>query len=138
MIDLTDKVAVVTGAAQGIGRAIAEALAQGDYRAAAEALASYASTEGEALTREEELELARELVEAAEALAESDPDLAERLAQAAEAIEQGDIAQAQEAIMEAAQQMAASGQRVQRQEAVEGTLAELQEGREQIAQAGAT
>jgi hypothetical protein len=119
-------------------RHIAEALAQGDYGAAAEALASYAGTEGEPLTREEELELARELVEAAETLAESDPDLAEQLAQTAEAIEQGDIAQAREAIRQAAQQMAASGQRVQRQEALEGTLAELQEGREQIAQAGGT
>lgn len=119
-------------------RDIAEALAQGDYRAAAEALASYTSTEGEPLTREEELELARELVEAAEALAESDPTLAERLAQAAETIEQGDIAQAREAIRRVAQQMAASGQRVQRQEAVEGALAELQEGREQIAQASGT
>lgn len=117
---------------------IAEALAQGDYAAAAEALASYGGTEGEPLTREEELELARELVKAAEALAESDPDLAERLAQAAEAIEQGDIAQAREAIMEAARQMAASGQRVQRQETVEGMLTQLQEGREQIAQAGGT
>jgi len=115
---------------------IAEALAQGDYSAAAEALAAYAGTEGEPLTREEELELARELAEAAEALAESDPDLAEQLAQAAEAIERGDIAQAREEIREAAQRMAASGQRVQRQEAVEGALAQLQEGREEIAQAG--
>jgi hypothetical protein len=34
--------------------------------------------------------------------------------------------------------MGEAGERVQRQEAVEGTLAQLQEGREQIAQAGAT
>jgi hypothetical protein len=119
-------------------RDVAEALAQGSYLAAAEALAAYAGTEGEPLTREEELELARELAEAAETLAESDPDLAEQLAEAAEAIERGDMVQARTEIQEAAQQMAASGQRVQRQETVEGTLAELQEGREQIAQASAT
>ena len=119
-------------------RDVAEALAQGSYLAAAEALAAYAGTEGEPLTREEELELARELAEAAETLAESAPDLAEQLAQAAEAIERGDMVQARTEIQEAAQQMAASGQRVQRQETVEGTLAELQEGREQIAQASAT
>jgi hypothetical protein len=119
-------------------RDVAEALAQGNYWAAAEALAAYAGTEGEPLTREEELELARELAGAAEILAESDPDLAEQLAQAAEAIERGDMVQARKEIQEAAQQMAASGQRVQRQETVEGTLAELQEGREQIAQASAT
>jgi hypothetical protein len=117
---------------------IAEALAGGDYEAASQALAAYATTEGEQLTREEELELARELAQAAEALAESDPGLAEQLAQAAEAIQRGDIDQAREEIREAAQRMGEAGERVERQEAVEGTLAQLQEGREQIAQAGGT
>ncbi len=117
-------------------RDIAEALAQGDYQAAAQALAAYSGTKGEVLSREEELELARELAQAAEALAASDPALAEQLAQAAEAIESGEIAQAREAIREAARQMGAAGERVERQEAVEGTLAQLQEGRERIAQAG--
>jgi hypothetical protein len=117
---------------------IAEALARGDYERAAAALAAYASEDGEPLTREEELDLARELAEAAEALAESDPELAEQLAQAAEAIERGDITEAREAIHEAAGRMGEAGQRVERQQTVEGTLAELQEGREQIAQAGGT
>ncbi|MCK4315875.1 MAG: hypothetical protein KAX24_08900, partial [Anaerolineae bacterium] len=62
----------------------------------------------------------------------------EQLAQAAEAIERGDIAEAREAIQEAAQRMGEAGERVQRQEVVESTLAQLQEGREQIAQAGGT
>jgi len=119
-------------------RDIAEALASGDYQMATEALAGYSGAEGEPLTREEELELARELAEAAEALAESDPNLAEQLAQAAEAIERGDIAEAREAIQEAAQRMGEAGERVQRREVVESTLAQLQEGREQIAQAGGT
>ena len=119
-------------------RDIAEALASGDYQVAAQALDAYSGTEGEALTREEELELARELAEAAAALAESDPDLAEQLAQAAETIERGDVAEAREAIRDAARQMGAAGERVARQEAVESTLAELQEGRGEIAQAGGT
>lgn len=119
-------------------REIAEALASGDYQAAAQALDAYSGVKGEALTREEELELARELAEAAEALAASDPALAEQLAQAAEAIERGDISEAREAIRGAAQRMGEAGGRVQRQEMVEGALAELQEGREQIAQAGGT
>ena len=119
-------------------RDIAEALASGDYQTAAQALAAYSGTKGEALTREEELELARELAQAAEALAESDPDLAEQLAHAAEAIERGDIAEAREPIQEAAEKMGEAGERVQRQEVVESTLAELQEGWEQIAQAGGT
>jgi hypothetical protein len=116
-------------------RSIAEALADGDYQAAAQALAAYAGTKGEMLAREEELELARELAQAAEALGASDPALAEQLTQAAQAIERGDITQAREAIRQAAQQMGAAGERVERQEAVEGTLAQLQAGREQIAQA---
>lgn len=117
---------------------IAEALAEGDYQAAAEALAAYGSEEGEQLTREEELELARELAEAAEKLAEADPELARQLAEAAEAIETGDITEAREAIEAAAEQMGEAGERVDRQEAVEGALAELQEGREEIAEAGGT
>jgi hypothetical protein len=117
---------------------IAEALANGDYQAAAQELDAYSGTKGEALTREEELELAQELAQAAEALAESDPDLAEQLAQAAEAIERGDVAEAREAIRDAARQMGEAGERVERQEAVEGALAELQEGRGEVAQAGGT
>jgi DNA-binding FadR family transcriptional regulator len=119
-------------------RDIAEALRNGDSEAAARALAAYGGAKGEALTRREELELAQELVEAAEALAEGDPELAEQLAGAADAIEQGDITTAREAIREAARRMGEAGERVERQEAVEGTLAQLQEGREEIAQAGST
>jgi hypothetical protein len=119
-------------------REIAEALTSGDYSRAAGALAAYSGADGEALTRDEELELARELAEAAEALAGKDPELAQQLAEAAEAIERGDIAEARAAIGDAARQMGEAGERVERQEAVEGALAELQEGREQIAQAGST
>ena len=117
---------------------IAEALAEGDYQKAARELASFSGSRGESLTREDELELAQELAQAAKALAESDPALAQQLAQAAEAIERGDIAEAREAIGQAAQQMGEAGERVERQEAVESALTELQEGREQIAQAGST
>jgi hypothetical protein len=138
------------GLQEGLGRAgeqvadseltrdLAEALAEGDYDTAAEALADYGDEIGETLTREEELELAQQLAEAAAALAEADPELAEQLAQAAEAIQAGDIAQAREALKASAQQMGEAGEQVERQEAVEGALAELQEGREQIARACTT
>ena len=119
-------------------RDIAEALRNGDYEAAARALAVYGGTKGEALTPREELELAQELAEAAEALAEGDPELAEQLATAADAIEQGDVNTAREAIREAAREMGEAGERVERREAVEGALAQLQEGREEIARAGST
>jgi len=117
-------------------RDIAEALARGDYEAAARALAAYSVVTGEPLTREQELDLARQLAEAAEALAGSDPDLAEQLTQAVEAIERSDVAEAREAIRDAAQRVGEAGALVQRQEAVERALAQLQEGREQIARAG--
>jgi hypothetical protein len=129
-------------------RHIAELLASGDYQAAAQALAAYTSDEGQPLTRQQELELARELAQAAQALAESRPDgptvseaalaevLAQQLTQAAQAIQRGDLTEARTAIRQAARRMGEAGGRVQRQHTVEGTLAQLQEGREHIAQAG--
>jgi len=117
-------------------RDISEALANGDYQQAARSLAAYTGTKGEVLTREEELELARELAQSASAFAASNPDLAQELARAADAIERGDIAEAREAIREAARRMGAAGEQVQGQKMLEETLAELQEGREQVAQAG--
>jgi len=116
-------------------RDLAEALARGEYGAAAQTLASYAGSEGKPLTREEELDLARQLAEAAEALAEADPDLARQLDEAARALERGDIRDAQESIRQAAQRLAEAGARVERQETVEQALAALQEGRGEIARA---
>jgi hypothetical protein len=87
------------------------------------------------MTPEEQLELARQLAEAAEALAEADPELAEQLARAAESLQTADVEGAREALRAAAQAMGEAGARVERQEAVEGTLSELQESREAIAKA---
>ncbi len=115
---------------------IAEALAAGDYQAAARSLAAFSGTKGRALTREEELALAEELMQAAAALAASDPALAEQLNQAAVAIQRGDAAEARAALREAARQMGAAGERVAGQEALEGSLSQLAEGRQGIAQAG--
>ncbi|MCX7682959.1 MAG: hypothetical protein N2508_13505 [Anaerolineae bacterium] len=119
-------------------RGISEALAQGDYRRAAQALAAYSGTEGVPLTREEELELAHELEQAAQELADTAPELSQELAQAAQAIRQGDIPRAREAIRRAAQQMGAVGERIAREETVERTQARLQESRRQLAEASGT
>jgi hypothetical protein len=116
-------------------RDIAEALTQGDYQAAAEALESFAGAEGEPLTREEELALAQELADAAQAVAGSDEALAEALSEAAQAIERGDVGEAREAIATAAEQLGESGARVTREEALEDVLAQLQEGRRQVTEA---
>jgi hypothetical protein len=115
---------------------ISEAIQRGDYRTAAEELAQYATTEGEPLTREEELALADELAQAAEALAESNPDLAEALNEAAEALRQGDVEAARQAIAEASEQLAQAGQQIAGQEAMEEALSTVQEGRQAVAQAG--
>jgi hypothetical protein len=121
----------------GLTRALSEALAAGDYESAAQELAAFAGQAGQELTREQELELAQELAQAAEALAEIDPDLAQQLAEAAQAIEQGDTT-ARQAIQEAADEMAQAGAEIEGQEAVEEALAALQAGREEVAQAGGT
>ncbi|MBC7249220.1 MAG: hypothetical protein H5T62_02970 [Anaerolineae bacterium] len=115
---------------------MAEALERGDYRAAAEGLAQYATTAGESLSREEELALADELAQAAEALAESNPELAEKLNEAAEALRRGDAEAARQAIAEASEQLAQTGQQIAGQEAVDEALAAVQEGRQAVAQAG--
>ncbi|MBN1953617.1 MAG: hypothetical protein JW900_01090 [Anaerolineae bacterium] len=114
---------------------IAELLQQGDYAAAAEALEAFAGERGEALTRAQELELAEQLAQAAAALEESNPELAQQLAEAAVAIERGDIEAARAAIRQAAQEMAAAGERVEEQEALEEALSTLQEGRAEVAEA---
>jgi hypothetical protein len=111
---------------------MAEKLEEGDYQAAAEALSKYGD-ELDQLTPEERLELAQQLAEAAEELAEVDPELSQQLAEAAEALEMGDIERADEALKAAAGELGEAGERVERQDAVEGMLAELQEGREKIA-----
>ena len=115
---------------------IADLLAQGNYAAAAAALASFAGEKGQALTREEELELAEQLAQAAQALADSNPVLAEQLAQTAQAIQQGDIARARQLIRQAAGQLAGTGEQIEQQQAVEEALSALQEGREEVAQIG--
>jgi len=117
---------------------LAAALTQGDTAAAAQELAAFAAEKGEALTREEELQLARELAQAAATMGETNHELAEQLAAAATAIEQGRIDEAREAIRQAAEQLAEAGQEMEAYAAVEESLAALQEGRERIAQAGGT
>ena len=114
---------------------IAEALAAGDYQAAARSLAAFSGTKGRALTREEELALAEELAQAAAALAASNPALAEQMNRAAAAIQRGDAAEARAAIREAARQMKKAGEQVAGQEALESSLSQLAEGRQEIAQA---
>ncbi len=115
---------------------MAEALERGDYQTAASLLEGFAAEEGEPLTREEELELARELAQAAEALEDTNPALAKLLREASWAIEAGDIDSARQAIRAASELLDQTGRYLARQEATEQALAQVQEGKRAIACAG--
>ncbi len=115
---------------------IAEALERGDYQAAASLLESFAAEEGEPLTREEELELARELAQAAEALEDTNPALAKLLREASWAIEAGDIDSARQSLTAACDLLKQTGQRLANQDATGRALAKVQEGKRAIARAG--
>jgi len=81
------------------------ALQAGDALGAAEALSNLDLS---SLSPEEQQALAETLRQAAEAAAAQNPDLAQALEDAAQALEQGDISTAQEALDEAAQELADS------------------------------
>jgi len=66
----------------------------------------------------------------------SDPSLAQALQRAAEALRNGDNAAASQSLNDAAQQAAAANQQLADNAANEQTLSQLQERREQVAQAG--
>jgi hypothetical protein len=129
------------GAAEGlwdspITSALAQALINGDYQLAADVLEDLSNELGEALTREQQLELAEQLAEAAAALAESNPELAGQLAQAAEAIQAGDIAAAREALAQASGTMGGTGQRIAASNAAQNAAGQLAQSGQGIAQAG--
>jgi hypothetical protein len=110
---------------------VGEAIQEGDFAAAGEALQQMLE---EGMTPEELADLADQLEAAAEALEESNPELAEALRDAAEAIRAGDIAAAQEALQEAAEQMAAAGEPTVAQ--VDEMADAAQAGEGAVAQAG--
>ncbi len=119
-----------------ITNALSKALTKGDYLVAAAVLEDLSNDVGQELTREQELELASELADAAEALAESNPELSQQLADAAQAIQEGDISAAREALAEASQTMAGTGQQIAASQAAQEAAAQAAQGGQQVAQAG--
>lgn len=117
---------------------LAEALEQGDFNRAAEALSSLDEGATDAQTRQEMAQALREAAQAAEQAGNT--DLAEALNAAAEALQEaaagGENSQAmQEALEQAAQALSEAGQEFEGQEAVQEALANIQEAREQLAEA---
>lgn len=139
--DASQKAAGLQSVAELLGdsaltSALAQALASGDFQLAAEFLEDLADDLGELLTREQELDLAEQLAQAAAALAESNPGLAEQLAQAAEAIQNGDIAAARQALSQASQTMGQTGQQIAASQAARNAAQQLAQSGQQIARAG--
>jgi hypothetical protein len=120
----------------GPTEALGDALQAGDFETAAAILSDLSDELGEQLTREEELALADQLMEAAGELAASNPDLAEQFGRAADAIRSGDIAAAREALGEASDTTAKSGQAAAAAQAAQSAAGQLAGSGQQIAQAG--
>ncbi|MEJ2148861.1 MAG: hypothetical protein P8Z40_05215 [Chloroflexota bacterium] len=110
---------------------VAEALAEENPLAAAEALSNLDLS---TLSDEELADLASSLQSAADALADSNPDLAESLANAAEAIESGDTEAAQEALDQAAGDLAEAGSGSTQE--VDDLADQVSEGQGDLADAG--
>jgi hypothetical protein len=130
-------------AAQGlkegaVTHALGEALLNEDYQAAAAVLENLSNDLGEALTREQELELADGLAEAAGELAESNPELAALLDQAADSIRSADIASAREALAQASQTTGQTGQQIAASRAAQRAAQQAAQSGREVAQAGGT
>lgn len=130
-------------AAQGLEEsavtdALGEALLNEDYQAAAAVLEDLSNDLGEALTREQELELADSLAEAAGELADSNPELAAQLDKAADSIRSGDIASAREALAQASRTTGQTGQQIAASRAAQRAAQQAAQSGREVAQAGGT
>jgi hypothetical protein len=112
----------------------AQALQNGDVQQAAQAL-QQAGTNPPA-TQAQADALADTLNQAAAALAESNPALAQDLQQAANALQSGDAQAIQEALEQAAQQLAEAGDQLAALEQLDRALANIQQARQALAQQG--
>jgi hypothetical protein len=116
---------------QSMGQALQNgALAQAGTAAAQ--LADQLST----LSAEEQAALAQDLAQTAAELQNSDSELAQELAQAAEALQSGETAAAQEALREAAATLQQRAQTTVAAQQAEAAAGQLNEGRQEVAQAG--
>lgn len=109
-----------------------------DYQAAATILEDLSNDLGDQLTRDQELELADQLADAAATLAESNPELAGQLAEAAQAIRNGDIGAARQALGQASGSMGETGQQIAASRAAQNAAEQMSASGQGIAQAGAS
>lgn len=88
------------------------------------------------MTPEQQQQAAQALGAQAAQMAQSDPQTAQGLSSAAQALQNNDTAAAQQALEQAAQSAAQAAQQQANQQAVERSLSQVQQSREQVAQAG--
>lgn len=88
------------------------------------------------LTPEERQKLADQLTQQAKQMSANDPQTAQNLADAAKALQQGNSEQAAKQLQQAAQNARETQQQVAGQQAVQQALGTIQQGRQQLAQAG--
>jgi len=115
-------------------REAAEALEEGALDQAAEALQQ--AGQNPPTSQAEANDLADALSQAASALAATNPDLAQSLQQAADALRSGDQQATQEALNQAAQQLAEAGEQMAGQQQVTEALENIRQAREALAQQG--
>ena len=108
-------------------------LASGDVAGAAQELSQI---DPASLSAEEAAALAEQLQEAAEALQSTDPALAEQLSQAAEALQNGDTEAAQQALQQASQSLAQTGQQIAGSQAAGEAASQVGQGQQQMLQSG--
>jgi hypothetical protein len=114
-------------------REMGRALVEGNYAAAAEAAAALGEQLPQ-LTPEQLAAVAERLEAMADVLGETAPELSQALQDAAAAMRQGDLDAARQALRRAAEQTEQAGQQIATQDAIEGALGQIQEGRRELAQ----
>jgi hypothetical protein len=114
-------------------QAAGEALKNNDLAGAAQALKN---TDLSKMTPAEQQQLAKTLEQTAQQLQSSNPQTAQQLQQAAEALRQGNTSAAQQAMNNAANQMANMASQVNQAQAAQQAANQVAQGQQGIAQAG--
>jgi hypothetical protein len=114
---------------------LGEALQNGNLAQAGTAASQLADQLPE-MSREEQLALAEDLMETAQALAGTDEQLAQQLAAAAQALQNGEVTAAQQALREAGATLQQRAQEAAAAQQANEAANALSEGRQAVAQAG--
>jgi hypothetical protein len=90
----------------------------------------------DSMSEEERQQLAEQLADQAAQMASGDPQTAQNLSDAAQALQEGNTQQAAEQLQQASQNVQQAQRELADQQATQRALSEIQDGRQQVAQAG--